>query len=258
MMFMPRIIGFVCNFGLSREVDIPKTIKIRGHAKIQIIRVMCVGRIDPVIVIETFVQGADGVLIVGCHPPDCHFVDGNLQAERKIKMLQKLILRTGFEPERIRLEWVYTSEIERFATIVNDFRIQIAALGPSPLAGKKPDKKIWADLMAAKAVAADSRLRTLVGREKSLVEDANVYGDKVWQEEFDKVMNECIDLEFTRRRIHLKLKDEPMSVEELAQHLRLDPKKVLRHIVVLKQRGLLALERIEGIDPIYVALEEIQ
>jgi len=254
-MFRPRIIGFVCNWSLPLGVDFASTGTIHGYPKIRIIRVMCIGRIDPVIVLETFAKGADGVLVIGCHPPDCHFIEGNLQAERKIKMLKQLISRTGLEPERLQLDWAYASEIERFATIIDVFRNQVTALGPSPLAGKKPDQGIMAEIMAAKAVAGDSRLRTLVGREKELIEEGNVYNEKVEQEEFDEVMNESIDEEYVRSRIHLLVKDKPMSVEGLAKHLGLDPKKVLRHIVVLRQRGLVALDRIEEEDPLYIALE---
>ena len=254
-MFRPRIIGFVCNWSLPLGVDFASTGTIHGYPKIRIIRVMCIGRIDPVIVLETFAKGADGVLVIGCHSPDCHFIEGNLQAERKIRMLKQLISRTGLEPERLQLDWAYASEIERFATIIDVFRNQVTALGPSPLAGKKPDQGIMAEIMAAKAVAGDSRLRTLVGREKELIEEGNVYNEKVEQEEFDEVMNESIDEEYVRSRIHLLVKDKPMSVEGLAKHLGLDPKKVLRHIVVLRQRGLVALDRIEEEDPLYIALE---
>jgi F420-non-reducing hydrogenase iron-sulfur subunit len=257
MMFRPRIIGFVCNWSLPLEVDFAITGTIYGYPKIHIVRVMCIGRIDPVIVLETFAKGADGVLVIGCHPPDCHFIEGNLQAERKIKMLKKLISRTGLEPERLRLDWAYASEIEVFAEIINDFRNQVAALGPSPLAGKKPDKNILANIMAAKAVAGDSRLRMLVGRERNMIKEGNAYGEKVGQEEFDQVIDDSIDAEYVRSRIHFLVKDKSMSVEGVAKHLGLDPKNVLRHIVVLKQRGLLALDRIEGEDPLYIALEVV-
>jgi len=256
-MFRPRIIGFVCNWSLPLGVDFASTGTIYGYPKIHIVRVMCIGRIDPVIVLETFAKGADGVLVIGCHPPDCHFIEGNLQAERKIKMLKKLISRIGLEPERLRLDWAYASEIERFAKIINDFRNQVTALGPSPLAGKKPDKNILANIMAAKAVAGDSRIRTLVGRERNMIEEGNAYGEKVGQEEFDQMIDDSIDAEYVRSRIHFLVKDKSMSVEGVAKHLGLEPKNVLRHIVVLKQRGLLALDRIEGEDPLYIALEVV-
>ena len=256
-MFRPKIIGFVCNWSLPPGLDIASTSRIHGYPKIRVVRVVCIGRIDPVVVLETFAKGADGVLVIGCHPPDCHYIEGNLQAERKIKMLNKLISRAGLEPERLRLEWAYASEIERFTKIIDDFRNQVTVLGPSPLSGEKPDKNILAGMMAAKAVAEDSRLRMLVGRERQLIEDGDVYGEKVGQEEFDEVMDESIDAEYVRSRIYLLVKDKSMSVEWLAKHLGLDPKKVLRHIVVLRQRGLVALDRIEGDDPLYIALEVI-
>jgi F420-non-reducing hydrogenase iron-sulfur subunit len=255
MMFMPKIIGFMCNWSLPTEVDIASPSRIQGYPKIRIVRVMCVGRIDPVIVLETFAKGADGVLVIGCHRPDCHYIEGNLQAERKIKMLKKLISQTDLEPERLRLDLIYASEIECFSKIIDDFRNQVTALGKSPLAGEKPDKTILAGIIAAKAVAGDSRLRTLVGREKSLIEEGNVYDEKVGQEEFDEVMDKSIDAEYIRNRIRLLVKDDPMSVEGLANHLGLDPKNVLRHVVVLRQRGSVALDRIEGEDPLYIALE---
>ena len=255
MMFRHRILGFVCNWSLPLGVDFERSGTIHGYPKIHIIRVICIGRIDPVIVLETFAKGADGVLVIGCHPPDCHFIEGNLQAERKIKMLKKLISRTGLEPERLQLDWAYASEIERFATIIDVFRNQVTTLGPSPLSGEKPNHNIMAEIMAAKAVAGESRLRTLVGIERQLIEEENVYGEKVRQEEFDEVMDESVDAEYERSRIRLLVKDKPMSVEGLAKHLGLDPKKVLRHIVVLRQRGVVALDRIEGENPIYTALE---
>lgn len=254
-MFRPKIIGFICNWSLPTEVDIASTSRIHGYPKIHIVRVMCVGRIDPVIVLETFAKGADGVLVIGCHPPDCHYIEGNLQAERKIKMLKKLISRTGLEPERLRLDWAYASEIERFAKVIDDFRNQVTALGQSPLAGEKTDTNILLNIKAAKAAAEDFRLRVLVGREKELIEDENVYGEEVSQEEFDEIMDEAVEAEYVRNRIYLMVKDENLSVKELSKRLDLDPRTVLRHVVVMRRRGWVAVEKVEGTSPLYTALE---
>lgn len=254
-MFVPKIIGFTCSWSFPQDVDIVSPSAISGYPKIRIVRVMCVGRMDPVILLETFAKGADGVMVIGCNPSDCHFVTGYLQAERKIRMLKKLISKTGLEPERLRLEWAYATETERFTEIIDDFRHQMIVLGPSPLGGKEPDKNILAAIMAAKTVAEYSKLRTLVGRERNLIEEGNVYGEKVRQEEFDDVLDDAIDAEYVRSRIRLLVKEKPMSVEALANHLSLDPKNVLRHIVVLRHRGLVALDRIEGVNPLYTTLE---
>jgi len=255
MMFRPKIIGFICNWSLPPEVTLASPSEIHGYPKIRIVRVMCVGRIDPAIVLDTFANGADGVLVIGCHPPDCHYIEGNLQAERKIKMLKKLILRTGLEPERLRLDWAYVSEIERFAKIIDDFRNQVTILGQSPLAGERPDTNMLLNIKAAKAAAEDFRLRVLVGREKELIEDGNVYREEVSQEEFDEVMDEAINAEYMRNRIYLMVKKEPLSVKDLSKHLDLDSRTVLRHIVVMRQRGWITIDRVEGTSPLYTALE---
>jgi len=216
---------------------------------------MCSGRVDPVIILETLAQGADGVFVMGCHPGDCHYIEGNLQTERKIKMLKKLIARTGLEPERLRLEWVSASEGGRFAELIRDFTNQVRALGPSPLAGEKPDPNILEGILAAKATAADFRLRVLVGREKGMIEDGNVYGEEVSQEKFDETINEAIADEYIRNKIYFMVRKEPLSVKELSKRLDLYPQAVLRHIVVMRRRGLVTVDRVEGTTPLYIALE---
>jgi coenzyme F420-reducing hydrogenase delta subunit len=254
--FEPRIIGFLCNWCGYAGADLAGVSRIQYPPNIRIIRVMCSGRVDPVIILEMFENGADGVLVVGCHPPsDCHYKEGNLYAERRIKMLKKLLACTGLEAERLRLEWVSAAEGERFAEIVRDFTSQIKRLGPSPLAVEKPDEKLLANVQAAKKAAGNSRLRTLVGREKKLTEESNVYGEKVKQEEFDKLMEESINEEYLRSRIYLLTKSKPMSVEELAKRLDVDSSLVLQHAVVMRRKGLLAMNRIEGDTPLYMALE---
>jgi len=255
MMFMPKIIGFVCNWSLPAEVELTSPTRIHGYPKIHIVRVMCVGRIDPAIVLETLAKGADGVLVIGCHPPDCHYIEGNLQAEWKIKMLKKLISQAGLEPERLRLDWTYTFEIERFAKIVNDFRNKVRALGPSPLGVGSLDANMFLNINAAKSAAEDFRLRVMVGREELLIEDGNVYGEEVSQEEFDEIMDEAINSEYIRNRIYLMVKKEPLSVKDLSKHLGVDSRTVLGHIVVMRQRGWVTVDRVEGTSPLYTALE---
>ena len=255
MTFEPRIVGFLCNWCSYAGADLAGVSRISYPTNIRIIRLMCSGRVDPVIVLETLAQGADGVMVMGCHIGDCHYITGNLQAERKINMLKKLLARTGLEVERLRLEWVSASEGGRFAELVKDFTDQLKKLGPSPLGGDKPDKNILAGVLAAKATAEDFRLRLLVGREKIMIDDGNVYGEKVSEEELDKILNEIIHAEFMRNRMYLLVKEEPLSVKELSKRLDLDSKTVLRHIVVMRRRGLITVDRVEGTSPLYTALE---
>jgi len=97
---------------------------------VDIIRVMCSGRVDPTFVLKAFQLGADGVLVCGCHPGDCHYSEGNYKAARRIPILKNLLEQLGIEPERMRLDWVSASEGERFASLVNEMTAQIKELGP--------------------------------------------------------------------------------------------------------------------------------
>jgi coenzyme F420-reducing hydrogenase delta subunit len=253
--FEPKIVSFLCNWCAYAGADLAGVSRIQYPHNIRIIRVMCTGRIDPVIILEMIVHGADGVLMMGCHPGDCHYMEGNLIAERKIKMLKKLMEKAGFEVERLRLEWVSAGEGARFAEIIEDFTKKIKMLGPSPIAREKPDLDVLAGILAAKLSVEDFRLRAIIGREKKMVEEGNAYGEKIPQEEFDKTLDNIVNTEYVRNRIYLLLKDKPMSVKEISDSLDLDSEKVLRHIVIMKRKGLIVLDRIEGTSPLYTGLE---
>jgi len=253
--FEPRIVGFLCNWCSYAGADLAGVSRIQYPTNIRIIRLMCSGRVDPIIVLETFVNGADGVLVMGCHPGDCHYIVGNLYAELKFRMVKKLIALTGLEHERVRLEWVSASEGARFADIVRDFTNQIKALGPSPLAGETPEPNLLQNVLAAQMAAESFRLRVLVGREKSLVDEENIYGEKLSQEKFDEVMNDAVAAEYLRSKIYLMAKKEPVSIKELSKRLGLPSQKALQHIVAMRRRGMVTVDRIEGTTPLYAALE---
>lgn len=220
-----------------------------------VVRVMCAGRIDPVIVLETFAEGADGVLIIGCPQPDCHYVEGDLQAENRVKVLKKLLALTGVEPERLGLDWVYATNIAPFARIVDDFRNQVIRLGASSLAGKKPDKRVLLNVLAAKNAASGFRLRVLSGREEELTEARNVYGEKIPQGKLDELLHDIVEEEFIRHKIHLLTKQKPQSVKELAAATNQKPAHVLCHIVDMRRKGMIAMDHIEQATPLYKALE---
>jgi len=132
--FEPKIIGFLCNWCSYAGADLAGVSRIQYPPNIRIIRVMCSGRVDPAFVLEAFKNGADGVLVAGCHlPSDCHYLSGNFKAQRRIQLLKKVLEQFGIEPERLRLEWVSASEGDRFATVIRDMTEQIKKLGPSPL-----------------------------------------------------------------------------------------------------------------------------
>jgi len=253
--FEPKIIGFLCNWCSYAGADLAGVSRIQYPPNIRIIRVMCSGRVDPVIVLEMFASGADGVIVTGCHPGDCHYVAGNLYEERKIKMLKKLIALTGLELGRLRLEWVSAAEGQRFAQVVTEFTEQIRKLGPSPVSGEKPNQQIFENLQAAKNAAAGFKLRVLVGRELELTEKNNVYQEKLSQEEFDSMLDEIVEAEFIQHKIHLLTRTKPLPVKVLAEAVEMKPAAVLRQIVDMRRRNMIALDHIEGTTPFYKALE---
>ena len=128
--FEPKIVGFLCNWCSYRAADLAGSARITHAPNVRIIRVMCSGRVDPTFVLKALSLGADGVLIAGCHPGDCHYQEGNHKAMRRYRMLLKLLDAFGVERERVRLEWISASEGERFAAVVKDLTEKVRALGP--------------------------------------------------------------------------------------------------------------------------------
>ncbi len=252
--FEPKIVGFLCNWCSYAGADLAGVSRFQYPPNIRIIRVMCSGRIDPYIILEAFAQGVDGMFIGGCHPGDCHYLEGNYQAERKIKMTRQLVKRAGLEPERLRMEWVAASEGERFAKLVREFTNQIKELGPSPLAGEKPDEKLLQNVNAAKLAALDFRLRAIVAKERQIVELGNVYNEKKTQEEWDEFMGDAVEAEFYRKRLLELIKENPMSVKELAKEIEIPTDKVLDHVVYLRKKNQLALDSIDGFTPKYISI----
>ena len=139
--FRPRIVAFLCNWCSYAGADLAGVSRIQYPPSIRVVRLMCTGRINPSFILEAFKSGADGVLVAGCHPGDCHYLSGNLKAERRFLLLQRVLESLGLEPERLRLEWVSASEGDRFAVLVKDMTEEIAKLGPSPFRSIEVEEK---------------------------------------------------------------------------------------------------------------------
>jgi F420-non-reducing hydrogenase iron-sulfur subunit len=128
--FEPKIVGFLCKWCAYTGADLAGTSRIKYPPNVNPIRVNCSGRVDPTLVLKALTTGADGVLIAGCHPGDCHYTSGNIKTLRRFKLLQRLLDQFGIERERVRLEWVSASEGERYARIVEQMTEEIRRLGP--------------------------------------------------------------------------------------------------------------------------------
>jgi len=132
--FEPRIVAFLCNWCSYTGADLAGTARMKYPANVRTIRVMCSGRVDAQFVMKAFAEGADAVLISGCHTPsDCHYQEGNYKALRRYHMLKKMLPQFGIEPERFRLEWISAAEGDKFQEVCTEFTEQIRQLGPSKI-----------------------------------------------------------------------------------------------------------------------------
>ncbi len=128
--FEPTIIGFTCNWCSYRAADMAGTARIKYAPNVRLVRLMCSGRLDPTFVLKALASGADGVLISGCHPGDCHYLDQNYKAMRRFVLLRRTLAQMGIEPERVRLVWASAAEGVRLANEINKFVEDVRALGP--------------------------------------------------------------------------------------------------------------------------------
>ncbi len=128
--FEPVIVGFLCNWCSYRAADLAGTSRIKYAPNLRPIRVMCSARVEPQFVLKALREGADGVLIAGCHPGECHYVDGNIKALRRYILLKQMLPALGIEPERVQILWASASEGNRLAEFVDRMTAEIRALGP--------------------------------------------------------------------------------------------------------------------------------
>ena len=128
--FEPRIVGFLCRWCSYPGADLAGTSRIRYSPSLRIIRVPCSGRADPLLVLKAFQDGADGVMVLGCHPADCHYVEGNYHARRRYALMHRLLEYMGIEKDRLLVEWVSAAEGGRFAQMTTEFTNQVKELGP--------------------------------------------------------------------------------------------------------------------------------
>jgi F420-non-reducing hydrogenase iron-sulfur subunit len=131
--FEPIIVGFFCNWCTASAADLAGTSRMQYPPNVRPIRVMCTGSVDTSFVLRALLEGADGVLVGGCHPGDCHYVDGNYKARRRLHLVKGILRTWDLEPDRFRFEWISASEGAKFVKVVTEFTEDIRKMGPSPL-----------------------------------------------------------------------------------------------------------------------------
>jgi F420-non-reducing hydrogenase iron-sulfur subunit len=253
MEFEPKILGFLCNWCSYAGADLAGVSRIQYPPNMRVIRVMCSGRVDPQFIVQALELGIDGVYVMGCHIGDCHYLEGNYEAVKKFDMTKAFLELAGLD-NRIRLDWVSASEGVRFGEVVTKFVQDIKQIGPSPLGGEHPDEALLNNVRAIKMAVGNNRMRALVGRERKITEEENVYGEKYPAEKFKELMTQAIKEEYERHRILIALEDTSKSVKQLAQELEIDPSIVLEHMITLKSRSEVDFQQIIKNTPIFMRL----
>jgi F420-non-reducing hydrogenase iron-sulfur subunit len=153
----PRIVAFFCNWCTYTAADLAGVSRLKYAANTRVIRLMCSGRVDPQFILDALAKGADGVLIGGCHPFDCHYAEGNYKCLRRFEMLQRLARDMGVEPERLRLEWISAAEGEKVKRVINEMSATLQELGPLGLPRKFQEWDSEMEELAHAAQNSDAR-----------------------------------------------------------------------------------------------------
>ncbi len=128
--YEPKIVAFFCNWCTYTAADLAGVSRLKYAPNVKVIRIMCSGRVDPQFILQAFASGADGVLIGGCHPGDCHYSEGNYKMLRRFRLLKRMLHSLGIDEERFRLEWISASEGEKVKSVINDMVDKLKVLGP--------------------------------------------------------------------------------------------------------------------------------
>ncbi len=214
---------------------------------------MCSGRVDPVMMIEGFLHGADGVFVGACLLGECHYSTGNFNAQGKVLLTQKVLKHAGINPERLVLRFMSSAEGAKFVSFVTEFQNRIRSLGKLGESENISRDELRLKLTAARHAVEGKKLRWVVGKRMEFIEKGNLYGEKFTEHEIHRLFEEVVMDELAIQEIKLRAKEKPLSVKLLAQQMNLPPKRVLRQLVDMRRMGLVKIAGIEDRAPLWVA-----
>jgi F420-non-reducing hydrogenase iron-sulfur subunit len=242
--FTPTLLGFLCNWCSYAGADLAGVSRFQYPPNLRVIRVMCSGRVDPIHVLEAFTQQIDGVMVLGCHPGDCHYLTGNIFTESRMKTLQEFLDILGLNPERLCLNWVSASEGERFAQLVTEFTLTIQNLGP--ITSDLPAHEIFRNLEAAKVAFSQQKPRWLMNKEPDLLTQGNVFGEFLEETPYKKLKLATLIREYEKNKLLLSLNDQSLSIQAISQSTGLQPQQILRYLIALEHEGAVTVSDRDG------------
>jgi F420-non-reducing hydrogenase iron-sulfur subunit len=222
---------------------------------VRIVRLMCTGRVDPTILAGAFVNGADGVMVVGCHFGDCRYITGNIQGKIKVGLAARVLDYVGLNPRRVSFDQCSSAEGERFVRLITEFDNGIRELGPLGSQDRLPVPELSEKLRVAKTALGKEKLRWVVGKFTEFTTTGNKYGERFTEHEMWRTLDTIVMDEVATHQIIHELEGSPAAARDIAARLQLPPPHVLRYILALQRRGLVELVGVEGNSPRYRLVE---
>jgi F420-non-reducing hydrogenase iron-sulfur subunit len=246
--FEPKIVAFLCNWCAYAGADLAGVSRIQHPSNLRTVRVMCSGRIDPLFTVQALKSGADGVLVAGWHFGDCHYLEGNIQAEKKILMTQKLLEISGIGGKRLHLAWLSSAEAQRFVDIstavINDIKEQ----------GKFEPAMFSLELGAVEDTLMSETLRWMVGKEVKLLSKGDVYGRKWEKEKFESVLDSVLEREYKIRLIRQAIIAGFTSVRGISSRIGLEMKQISYLLADMEKTSMVEFKGHENSIPVFGAL----
>jgi F420-non-reducing hydrogenase iron-sulfur subunit len=246
--FEPKIAAFLCNWCAYAGADLAGVSRMQYPAGIRTIRVMCSGRVDPVFIIKALKQRCDGVLVAGWHFGDCHYLEGNVQAEKKVRATQKLLEIAGIGAKRLHLAWISSAEAQRFVEIATGVTASIKRQGPLDSAA------LSLELDAAEMTLDGETVRWLVGKEVKITSEGDVYGRKWDTGRFESVLDTVMTREYHKNRICLAIREGCTCIEDIGTKIGLDQTMISHLLADLEKTGKVKFRGMKDRIPVFATL----
>jgi len=242
-----KILAFICNWAGYAAYDYAG-IKHLQLPSILEVRVMCTGRVDPCQLIEAFLNGCDGVMLVGCRKGECRYENGNYHAEMRVSWVRRALRHIGINPDRLHCGWIGADDEKAFKKLAEEFSAKVELLGRLGEAEGLEKGELESRLKALKEVFSGERMRWLIGKDLDMSGGTDVFGNLVSRDSFEKEVTDIFRNEYERSRILVASGDSAKSVVEIAKMTAISPESVMKEILALKRQGKLSIEGIvEGI-----------
>ncbi len=212
---------------------------------------MCSGRVDPSLVMDTFLGGADGVFIGACLLGECHYTDGNLHALARVSVIHRVLSFVGINPERLVIRMMSSAEGAKFVKFTTEFTEAVRKLGPLGSSEKLSDEDVTLKLEVAKRALDTKKLRWVIGKNVEFSNEGNLYGEAFTKHELGRMYDEIVIDECTMQEIIIRGRNGLLSVKELAASLDTSPHRVLRQLADMRRMGMAEIESIDGKTPLW-------